>query len=346
MLFCRLSNAASCSDISNGLMSIAGNINHLGCKQAPSKSLVSYINKHRDHRLFEKFFYEVIDHLGQHVGFQKRNLKRLTRQVFLMDATVIPLCAKVFDWAKFRQYKGAVKIHMVLDYQGFIPHFASITDGKVHESKMAKLVHFPAGSVVVFDRGYVDYKWLHDLDSRNIYFVTRAKDNMNYEVTTAYETDSESGFVYDDNIKLIGQKSSTNYPHTLRRVEYIDPATGQELVFLTNHKQWTAATVAELYKERWNIEVFFKHIKTHLRIKSFVGTSENAVKIQIWTSLIAIVLLKALQQMAKYKWHLSNLINALRLHLFAKIELNQFINKPFEKSSHWEPENIQLSLFT
>jgi IS4 transposase len=169
---------------------------------------------------------------------------------------------------------------------------------------------------------------------------------MNYEVTTAYETDSESGFVYDDNIKLIGQKSSSNYPHTLRRVEYIDPETGQELVFLTNHKQWTAATVAELYKERWNIEVFFKHIKTHLRIKSFVGTSENAVKIQIWTSLIAIVLLKALQQMAKYKWHLSNLINALRLHLFAKIELNQFINKPFEKSSHWEPENIQLSLFT
>jgi len=235
---------------------------------------------------------------------------------------------------------------MVLDYQGCIPHFASITDGKVHESKMAKLVHFPAGSVVVFDRGYVDYKWLHDLDSRNIYFVTRAKDNMNYEVTTAYETDSESGFVYDDNIKLIGQKSSSNYPHTLRRVEYIDPATGQELVFLTNHKQWTAATVAELYKERWNIEVFFKHIKSHLRIKSFVGTSENAVKIQIWTSLIAIVLLKALQQMAKYKWHLSNLINALRLHLFAKIELNQFINKPFEKNTHWEPENIQLSLFT
>jgi IS4 transposase len=117
-------------------------------------------------------------------------------------------------------------------------------------------------------------------------------------------------------------------------------------VFLTSHKQWTAATVAELYKERWNIEVFFKHIKTHLRIKSFVGTSENAVKIQIWTSLIAIVLLKALQQMGKYKWHLSNLINALRLHLFAKIELNQFINKPFEKSGHWEPENIQLSLFT
>jgi hypothetical protein len=169
---------------------------------------------------------------------------------------------------------------------------------------------------------------------------------MNYEVTTAYETDSKSGFVYDDNIKLIGQKSSSNYPHTLRRVEYIDPATGQELVFLTSHKQWTAATVAELYKERWNIEVFFKHIKTHLRIKSFVGTSENAVKIQIWTSLIAIVLLKALQQMGKYKWHLSNLINALRLHLFAKIELNQFINKPFEKSGHWEPENIQLSLFT
>lgn len=173
-----------------------------------------------------------------------------------------------------------------------------------------------------------------DLVSRNIYFVTRAKDNMNYEVTKAYETDTESGFVYDDNIKLIGQKFSSNYSHTLRRVEYIDPETGQELVFLTNHKQWTAATVAELYKELWNIEVFFKHIKTHLRIKSFVGTSENAVKIQIWTSFNCHRSTQGTTANGQYEWHLSNLINALRLHLFAKIELNQFINKPFEKSSH------------
>ena len=132
MLFCHLSNAASCIDISNGLMSIAGNINNLCCKQALSKSSVSYINKHRDHRLFEKFIYEVIDHLGQHAVFQKRNLKQLTRQVFLMDGTVIPLYAKVFDWAKFRQYKGDDKIHVLLDYQGCIPHFERIMDGKVH----------------------------------------------------------------------------------------------------------------------------------------------------------------------------------------------------------------------
>ena len=136
-----------------------------------------------------------------------------------------------------------------------------------------------------------------------------------------------------------------DYPYTVRRVEYIDPKTGQELVFLTNNKEWTAASVAELYKEYWNIEVFFKHIKTHLRIKSFVGKSKNAVKIQIWASLIVIILLKALQQIAKYKWHLSNLINALMLHLFAKIALYQFIDKPFEKTSQLEQENIQLSLF-
>ena len=132
MLFCHLSNAASCRDISNGLRSIAGNLNNLGCKREPSKSSVSYINKHRDYRIFEEFFYLVQEHLGQQTGFLKRSLRRLTRQVFLLDATVIPLCAKVFDWAKFRQYKGAVKIHMVLDYQGCIPYFASITDGKVH----------------------------------------------------------------------------------------------------------------------------------------------------------------------------------------------------------------------
>jgi hypothetical protein len=346
MLFCHLSNAASCRDISNGLRSIAGNLNHLGCKRAPSKSSVSYINKHRDYRIFEEFFYLVQEHLGQQTGFLKRSLRRLTRQVFLLDATVIPLCAKVFDWAKFRQYKGAVKIHMVLDYQGCIPYFASITDGKVHESKIAKTLQFPTGSVVVFDRAYVDYKWLNDLDSKEIYFVTRAKENMDYQVTHTKECNLSKGFISDEHIKLAGYKAKSDHPYTLRRVTFQDPETQKTLVFLTNNTHWSAETVAELYKERWNIEVFFKYIKTHLRIKSFVGTSENAVKIQIWTSLIAILLLKVLQNQAKYKWHLSNLVGALRLHLFAKLNLQEFLNCPYKKQDFFKDEDIQLSLFT
>jgi hypothetical protein len=322
MIFCHLSNAASVRDISNGLKSITGNLNHLGCEKAPSKSSISYINQHRDSGVFEEFFHLTLKHLGQHVGFQRKEFQQLRQKVFLMDATVIPLCAKVFDWARFRRHKGAVKLHLVLDYDGCLPSYAVITDGKVHESKVAKTVSFPTGSVVVFDRGYVDFKWLNDLDSRHVTFVTRAKANMAYEVLTAHVAGPDTGILRDETIRLTGGNSSQAYPKALRRVVYLDPKTGQEFVFLTNQTSWTAQLVADLYKERWHIESFFKHIKSHLRIKSFVGTSENAVRIQLWTALITILLLKAMKQMARYKWHLSNLITFLRMNLFVKIDCN------------------------
>lgn len=345
MIFCHLSNAGSVRDISNGLRSMTGNVSHLGCKRAPSKSSVSYINQNRDHKVFEQFFQLTLQHLGQHVGFERKNLQRLKRKIFLMDATVIPLCSKVFDWAHFRQHKGAVKLHTVLDYDGCLPCYAYISDGKKHEVTVARTLRFPRGSVVVCDRGYLDFSWLYNLDSSDVLFVTRAKDNMAYEVTTTYDVDTAAGFLADENIRLTGFKSAEAYPKTLRRVAYKDPETGQELVFLTNQKSWTADTVAALYKERWNIEVFFKQIKSHLRIKTFVGTSENAVRIQLWTALITILLLKAMQKIASYKWHLSNLITFLRMHLFVKTGLKQYLDRPFEPES-LSSEDIQLSLFT
>jgi IS4 transposase len=210
---------------------------------------------------------------------------------------------------------------------------------------VAKTLRFPRGSVVVCDRGYLDFSWLDNLDSSGVLFVTRAKDNMVYEVTQRYDVNTEEGFLSDENIRLTGARSANAYPKNLRRVAYKDPETGQELVFLTNQKSWAAETVAALYKERWNIEVFFKHIKTHLRIKTFVGTSENAVRIQLWTALITILLLKAMQKIAEYKWHLSNLITFLRMNLFVKIDLKLYLDKPFEQESQ-PTENIQLSLFT
>lgn len=345
MIFCHLSNAGSVRDISNGLRSMTGNVVHLGCKQAPSKSSVSYINQKRDHKVFETFFHLTLQHLGQHIGFERTKLRQLKRKVFLMDSTVIPLCSRVFDWAHFRKHKGAVKLHMVLDYDGCLPCYAYITDGKQHDSKVAKTLVFPNGSVVVCDRGFLDFFWLRNLDSSGVFFVIRAKDNMAFEVTTSFAVKKESGVQADQNIRLTGPKSAEAYPKNLRRVVFIDPVTGKELVFLTNNMSWTAETVAALYKERWNIEVFFKHIKTHLRIKTFVGTSENAVRIQLWTALITILLLKAMQKIAEYKWHLSNLVTFLRLNLFVKIGLKEYLDKPFEQENI-ASENIQLSLFT
>jgi hypothetical protein len=345
MIFCHLSNASSVRDISNGLKSITGNLNHLGCEKAPSKSSVSYINQHRDSGVFEEFFHLTLKHLGQHVGFKRKEFQQLRQKVFLMDATVIPLCAKVFDWARFRRHKGAVKLHLVLDYDGCLPSYAVITDGKVHESKVAKTVSFPTGSVVVFDRGYVDFKWLNDLDSKNVTFVTRAKANMAYEVLTANVAAPDTGVLRDETIRLTGASSNQAYPRALRRVVYLDTKTDQEFVFLTNQLSWTAQLVADLYKERWHIESFFKHIKSHLRIKSFVGTSENAVRIQLWTALITILLLKAMKQIARYEWHLSNLITFLRMNLFVKIDLYEYLNHPFKQKS-LPNEEIQLGLFT
>jgi hypothetical protein len=345
MIFCHLSNAGSVRDISNGMRSCTGNLIHLGCKKAPSKSSISYINQHRDHRIFELFFTVVFRHLSKYVGFERSKFQRLKRKVFLMDATIIPLCAKVFDWAHFRKHKGAVKLHMVLDYDGCLPCYASITEGKVHESKVARSMSFPSGSVVVFDRGYIDFKWLHDLDSRGIFFVTRAKDNMAYEYTTEYETDEQKGYHSDQNIRLTGPQTSKDYPKTLRRISFTDPQTGQQLVFLTNNMFWTAETVAQLYKERWNIESFFKQLKGEIRVKTFVGTSENAVRIQLWTALITMLLLKAMKQIARYKWHLSNLVAFLRLNLFVKINLYEYLHRPFI-SENLRTENIQPSLFT
>ena len=185
---------------------------------------------------------------------------------------------------------------------------------------------------------------MNDLDSRGIHFVTRAKDNMVYEVVAKRDVEGQPGVLSDEEIRLTGATSAQAYPGALRRVVYIDPKTGQELVFLTNEMSWTAKLVADLYKERWHIETFFKHIKTHLRIKTFVGTSENAVRIQLWTALITILLLKALKQMARYKWHLSNLVTFLRMNLFVKIDLFEYLNHPFEQKS-LPSEEIQQGLF-
>ena len=327
MLFCHVGGAASVRDISNGLTSTTGNLSHMGIDRVPSKSSLSYINRSRTPELFKAVYYMLLDHLSSSHKFSRSGLSRLRRKIFLADASIIPLCLKVFDWACYRSQKGAVKLHTVLDYDGLLPVFVKLTDAKTHEIKVAKEMSFPKGSVVVVDRGYLDFSWLKVLDSRGCFFVTRAKSNMAYEVKEQY--DVEGGVLEDEDIYLTAYNSKKEYGSLLRRVHFLDSTTAKEYVFLTNNRHWDAQTVADIYKERWAIEVFFKQIKSHMRIKSFVGTSENAVLIQIWTAMIAMLLFKYLKEKAQYDWHLSNMVTFIRLNLFVKIELMKWLNNPF-----------------
>lgn len=346
MIFCHLGHVGSLIDISNGLRSITGNINHLGCKRSPSKSSLSYINQERGGELFKEYYFELLNHF-EHL-FRRSRVKflKLRRKVFLMDATIIPLCLSVFDWAKFRQRKGALKIHMVLDYDGCLPTFVDLTKGSTHEVTVARKIAFPKGSVLVFDRGYIDFEWLYKLTLNDVFFVTRAKDNMNYEVQSrnGIHPNDRYWLKRDWMISLEGFYTSSNYPIVLRLVKMIDPQTKQELSFLTNNLNWTAKTVCEIYKERWRIEAFFKHIKQHLKIKSFVGTSENAVQIQIWIALITMLILQVLQKVAKFNWNLSNLVAFIRLNLFVKIDLGEWLHNPF-KQNNSPPTSTIATLF-
>lgn len=330
-LFCHLSSADSVRDISNGLRSTTGNMSHMGISRTPSKSNLSYMNAHRDHGLFRDLYYKLLDHLWQHHPHKRTELRRLQRKVFLMDATIIPLCLSVFDWAKFRSAKGAVKLHTVLDYDGCMPSFVHITDGKQHESKIAKSMSFPKGCVVVVDRGYVDYAWMNVLDSTGCFFVTRAKSNMKYTlVKTVKGEELRAGGILEDQLVELGGLANQRYAgKKMRLVRVWDSTKNVEYEFLTNNFSWKPATVAALYKERWEIETFFKHLKQRLKVTSFVGTSENAVYIQIWTALIGILLFKYIQKKAKYDWNLSNLVNFIRLNIFVKIDLWKWADDPF-----------------
>lgn len=346
MIFCHMGQLNSVRDISNGLRSITGNIVHLGCKHAPSKSSISYINENRTSKIFEEFYYSLASYIRTQAKFTKPALQQIRRKIYLLDASVISLSLSLFDWAKFRTRKGAVKLHLLLDYEGCLPAFADLTHGKVADINAARKMNLPTDSILVFDMGYYDFSWWNKLDSMNNWFVTRSKDNMDYQIVEEFDISDEKdkNVLQDSNIRLTGLKSHNEYPKMLRRVRFWDEVNKNELVFITNNRSWTATTVARIYKERWNIESFFKLIKQNLKIKSFVGTSENAVQIQIWTALVTILLLTYLKAKATYQWHMSNLVNFIRLNLFVKIDLWEWINQPFIRPK--KENTLQLKLFT
>jgi hypothetical protein len=340
MLFMQLAGATSLRDISNGLRSATGNLIHLGVSKAPSKSALSYINQHRTYEVFRDLYFALLDKLESSIQRKRIYARRLKRKIFIMDASIIPLSLSMFDWAKFRTKKGAVKLHAVLDYDTGLPCYAVLTDGKTHDIKQAQNIVFPSESVLVVDRAYVDYNWLYNLDSSRVYFVTRLKSNADIQILASFLTeDKHDHILSDQDIQLTGFYSSKKYPKTLRIVRVYDEQNDQTLILLTNNLSWTADTISQLYKARWDIEVFFKHLKQLFRVKTFVGTSPNAVRIQMWCSMIAMLLINHLKAKAKYNWHLSNLITFLRINLFVKIDLWKWVDNPVIEKANPPPQN-------
>lgn len=326
MLFCQLGRAHSLREIEGGLKSCEGKLAHLGI-ESPRRSSLAYANAHRPWQLYEKVFGQLYTQVSAKVVPTRKF--RFKHRLVSLDASTIDLCLSVFDWAKFRRTKGAVKLHLLLDHDGYLPCFAVITDGKVHEVRIAKTLAFPAGTVVVYDRGYNDYRLFGEWTESNVYFVTRMKDNTRYVITEEREPPQHRGIVSDQIIELTGVKAEERCPYSLRRVEIEHPETGERLVFLTNHMTLGASTVAAIYKERWQVELFFKAIKQNLKVKTFVGTTPNAVKTQLWCALIAILLLRYLQRLSRFGWSMSNLVALLRMNLFTHRDLLAWLDQPF-----------------
>jgi len=327
MLFCQLGRAHSLREITNGLRSCEGKLRHLGIS-APNRSTLSYANEHRPWELYQKVFFNLYESCRQQM--QGRKKFRFKNKLVSLDATVIDLCLSMYDWAKFRRTKGAVKLHLVLDHDGYLPSFAVITDGKAHEVKVAYLFEFDSGTIVVDDRGYNDYHLFAKWTSEEVFFVTRQKDNAIYTVIEERAVPKNRSVLKDEIILFTGIGAAEKCPYPMRRIEYYHAEKDETLVFLTNNLKLGATTIAAIYKDRWQIESFFKALKQNLKIKTFVGTTANAVKIQIWTALIAMLILRYLQIKAIFNWSLSNLVAILRMNLFTYRDLWSWLNNPFE----------------
>lgn len=330
MLFCQIGHAHSLREICGGLASVFGKIKHLGIYSSPKRSTLSYANKHRPWQLYEKIFYQMLSKCqALAVGRKKFRFKN---RLLSLDATMIPLCASLFDWAKYKQTKGAVKLHLLLDHEGYLPVFASVTEGNAREFNVARGLSFPAGSILAVDRGYIDYALFRKWTDEKVYFVTRERTGANFKVVEDRSVPGGRNILKDQIIELVEYASRKKYPYLLRRIEVWDKEQERVIVLITNHHEFGATTISSIYKDRWQIEIFFKTIKQNLRIKSFVGTSSNALMIQIWTALISILVLKYLKFRSSFGWSLSNLVAMLRYNLFAYRDLWLWINNPFEPS--------------
>lgn len=346
MLFCQLAHADSLREICNGLACCLGKLTHLGIKRCPSKSNLSYANVHRPAALYEDLFWTMTDRFRAqgHLG-SRRHKFRFKNKLLSLDSTTISLCLSLFPWAQFRRAKGGVKAHVLLDHDDYMPSYVLISKAKMHDAKVLALLRLNAGSIVAMDRAYNDYKQFARWSEAGVYFVTRMKDNAVYEVVEKRELPLHRNILSDEIILLSGAQAQKKCPHKLRRIVVWDADNEREIVLLTNHLDFGATTIADIYKERWQIELFFKALKQNLKVKSFVGTTENALRIQIWTALLALLLLRWLHHLSKAGWSLSNLASMLRLNLFTYRDLRHWLDDPFNTPPLQPlPEQLQLAL--
>jgi len=330
MLFCQLGHADSLREICNGLSCCLGKLVHLGIAQAPNKSTLSYANGHRPAALYQELFYTALSRFRsqQELGVRKRQF-RFKNKLLSLDSTTISLCLSLFPWAKFRRAKGGVKAHVLLDHDDYLPRYVLLTPARASDVRMAPAFDLPPGSIVAVDRGYNHFRLFARWIDRGVFFVTRPMHHMVYQVVQSRPRPQNSNILCDQIIRFSSKLARQTFKHLLRRIVVWDAVHEREIVLLTNHFDFGATTIAHIYKDRWEIELFFKALKQNLKIKSFVGTTENALHIQIWTALIAILLLKWLHHLSQANWSLSNLATMLRLNLFTYRDLRDWINNPF-----------------
>jgi hypothetical protein len=330
MMFCHLADANSLREICGGLASTEGRLSHLGTK-IPARSTLAYANEHRNWQLYEKVFYRLVEFcaadLGQKTKFRFKNPLRS------IDSTHISLCSEMFPWATYSRQKGALKLHFTLDHAGYMPSAMVITTGKYSELILARRQKHDAGTILLFDRGFIDFGWFHQLSIEKVWFITRVKTDMRFEVVETHAAKSGR----DEIVRLTGKSSRKKHPGLLRIVT-LEKETGESFQFLTNNMTLAASTIAAAYKDRWQIENFFRILKQNLKVKSFLSTSPNAVWIQIWTAVIAMLLIRYVQLKSKVSWAFSNLIYFLRMNLFIYQDLWEWLKEPFAPPAPVEPE--------
>jgi len=331
MLFCQLGRAHSLREICGGLACCEGQLKHLGVPVAPKKSTLAYANEHRPWQLYQTVFEHTLGKCQELVSQQGGRKKfRFKNKLLSLDGSIIDLSVSMFDWAKYRQTKGAIKLHLLLDHDGYLPSFALVTEGKTSEIKVARTLRFDPGTILAIDRGYVDYEWFRELTQGEVYFVTRMKEKAVYEVKDELRVPQNSNVVRDQIIYFPRLAQAGEEPVLFRRVEILDAEKQETVVFLSNLLAFGATTIAAIYKDRWPVELFFKALKQTLKIKTFVGTSANAVRTQVWTALIAMLVLKYLQLKSQFAWSLSNLAALLRQQLFFYRDLYVWLDDPFQ----------------
>lgn len=333
MLFCQLGDCFSLRDITFGMRGAHRGLCHLGVKHPPSRNALSYQNMNRDWTVWKDLYLKLFPVLGQQLK-RRANFEGIGKhRVLIIDSTLVTLCMKLYDWARYNEEKGAVKIHTVIGFADLLPRYAYISDGKTADNTGAYHVFPKKGDVIVADRGYDDSALLHDWDSNSVAFVVRLRSDVGFRSLGEFEQPDgrEQTILIDEAIEFTGDEPSKNYPHPIRRIAVYDPDKMKEPIeLLTNNAKWPAQTVADLYKARWDIETFFKMLKQNLKVTSFVGTSANAVMTQIWIAMIAVLLLRVLYERSRYDWSMANLVSFIRLNLFSLVDLWKWLDNPLD----------------